>query len=114
MSAKTRVRERSCMATRYPIVGDSQHNSQTKMNKALIVPSVLAIVVALGCGGGPVPLPEAEAPLADAAIRIPAEAPYDLWSWVAFPDSVCGTGTSTGIGINPHAGSSDVVIWFRG
>ncbi len=41
-------------------------------------------------------------------------APADQWTWVDFPNSKCASGTPTGIGVNPHAGASDVVIYFEG
>ncbi|MFT3698995.1 MAG: pectin acetylesterase-family hydrolase [Kofleriaceae bacterium] len=44
----------------------------------------------------------------------PISAPADTWTWVDFADSKCASGTATGIGINPHAGATDVVIYFEG
>lgn len=42
------------------------------------------------------------------------QAPNDVWTWVDFPKSRCASGTPTGIGINPHAGADDLVIYFQG
>jgi len=42
------------------------------------------------------------------------DAPANEWTWVEFPDSSCMDGTPTGIGINPHATSDDVVIFMMG
>jgi hypothetical protein len=44
----------------------------------------------------------------------PIVAPDDQWTWVDFPTSKCASGTPTGIGVNPHAGSTDVVIYLEG
>jgi hypothetical protein len=44
----------------------------------------------------------------------PIEAPSDQWTWVDFPDSRCASGTPTGIGINPHPGATELVIYFEG
>ncbi len=40
--------------------------------------------------------------------------PADTWTWVDFPDSRCGNGTPTGIGVNPHAGATHLVIFLMG
>jgi Pectinacetylesterase len=47
-------------------------------------------------------------------IEIPSQAPYDTWTWVPIPDTYCGNGTPTGLGINPHAGSSQLLIFLAG
>jgi hypothetical protein len=44
----------------------------------------------------------------------PIVAPADQWTWVDFPDSRCASGTPTGIGVNPHAGATDLVIYLEG
>jgi hypothetical protein len=44
----------------------------------------------------------------------PIVAPPDEWTWVDFPDSRCASGTPTGMGINPHAGATDVLVFFEG
>jgi hypothetical protein len=41
-------------------------------------------------------------------------APSDSWTWVDFPDSACGNGAATGIGINPTARSTDVFLYLEG
>lgn len=41
-------------------------------------------------------------------------APADTWTWVDFPESKCASGSATGIGINPHAGSTRLLIYFEG
>lgn len=48
----------------------------------------------------------------DAAL--PITAPDDAWSWVDFPESKCGSGSATGIGVNPHAGATELLIYFQG
>ena len=44
----------------------------------------------------------------------PIIAPADEWTWVDFPDSRCGNGTPTGIGVNPSTASSRVLIYLVG
>lgn len=44
----------------------------------------------------------------------PIEAPAETWSWVDFPDSVCGNGEPTGIGVNLTDRSDDVLVFFLG
>lgn len=44
----------------------------------------------------------------------PIVAPEGRWSWVEFDDTRCANGTPTGLGINPAAGSSEVVIYLMG
>ncbi len=41
-------------------------------------------------------------------------APPDTWTWVDFPDSRCGNGSPTGIGINPHAGATRLLLYLQG
>ena len=38
----------------------------------------------------------------------------EMWTWVPFPDSVCGYGSSTGLAINPTSRSTDVFIFMNG
>jgi hypothetical protein len=69
-------------------------------------PSALLVLVLAACAGpvvGPAPGPDD-----------PISAVPELWSWVGFPDSVCGDGTPTGVGVNPTARSTDVVIYLQG
>jgi hypothetical protein len=44
----------------------------------------------------------------------PIVAPAESWSWVGFPDSACGNGAPTGIGINPTSRSKDLLIYMEG
>ena len=44
----------------------------------------------------------------------PITAPDDTWTWVDFPDSKCANGSPTGMGINPHSGSTDLLIYLEG
>lgn len=41
-------------------------------------------------------------------------APAETWTWVGFPDAVCGNGSSTGLGVNPTTRSTDVFIYMEG
>lgn len=38
----------------------------------------------------------------------------DRWAWTDIPESKCASGTATGIGINPHAGSKQLMIYLEG
>lgn len=50
----------------------------------------------------------------DAAAAAPIDAPADTWTFVAFPESRCAYGTSTGIGINPHPGATTLLVFLEG
>lgn len=41
-------------------------------------------------------------------------APNEVWTWVDFPDSECGNGSPTGIGVNLSNRSSDVIVFMQG
>jgi hypothetical protein len=85
--------------------------------------SIRALVLAsvLGCSGSPASHPDAapiDGPAADAAATDTASdaisAPDDQWTWIDFPESKCASGTPTGMGINPHAGATDLIVYFKG
>ncbi len=63
-------------------------------------PLPLILVLLAACGGSSKPQ----------AI----DAPKNQWTWVDFPDSHCGNGTSTGIAINPGDGPDLVIFLFAG
>ena len=44
----------------------------------------------------------------------PITAPPNTWTWIDFPTSMCDDGTPTGIGINPSATSTNVLLFFEG
>lgn len=44
----------------------------------------------------------------------PIEAPLETWTWVDFPNAVCGNGAPTGIGVNLTDRSDDVMVYFMG
>lgn len=44
----------------------------------------------------------------------PVRAPADQWTWVDVPGSACANGRPTGFGVNPHAGSRDVLVFLQG
>ncbi len=48
------------------------------------------------------------------AISIPAQAPYDTWTYIPTPGAICGNGSATGLGINPHAGATNLLIFLVG
>lgn len=50
----------------------------------------------------------------DAGVGEPIEAPSDQWTWIDFPESKCGDGSATGLGINPHAGATKTLLFMQG
>jgi hypothetical protein len=44
----------------------------------------------------------------------PLEAPKHEWQWIPFPDTFCGDGSPTGLGINLSPGASRVFIYLEG
>ena len=70
----------------------------------------LLVALALGACGGEKksdPLPPPAQPIQ------PIQAPRHTWTWVDFPDSSCGDGSTTGIGVNP-GDSSNVLVFLEG
>lgn len=47
-------------------------------------------------------------------VGAPISAPANTWTWVDFPTSACDDGTPTGIGVNPSATSTNVLVYFEG
>ncbi len=69
---------------------------------------------AVADGGAAGPDAVADASISTDAGPQPISAPSDQWTWVDFPDSKCASGTPTGIGINPHDGATELVIYLQG
>ena len=50
--------------------------------------------------------------------RLPAlsltDLPNDTWSYVPVPGAVCGNGSQAVIGVNPHAGASELLVIMQG
>jgi Pectinacetylesterase len=44
----------------------------------------------------------------------PIAAPSEVWTWVDFPDAVCGDGSTTGLALNPTSASNDIFIFMDG
>lgn len=40
--------------------------------------------------------------------------PFDQWTWVPIAGAVCADGSPTGIAVNPHAGSTNLTVYFEG
>jgi hypothetical protein len=67
---------------------------------------VTLLLLLAACAGPDIgPAPGPDDPISEVA---------EKWSWVGFPDSVCGDGTPTGLGVNPTARSTDVVVYLQG
>lgn len=45
---------------------------------------------------------------------MPIVAPVETWTWAAFPESACGNGLPTGVGVNITARSKDLLIYLMG
>jgi hypothetical protein len=67
-----------------------------------------------GGSAGDASMSDAGASAAGSAGAAPIVAPDDTWTWLDFPASKCANGTATGIGVNPHAGATDLVIYLEG
>lgn len=50
----------------------------------------------------------------DAGTDGPIVLPAERWIWVDFPDTVCGNGQPTGLGVNLSERSTDVLIYLEG
>lgn len=49
-----------------------------------------------------------------APVTAPIETPVDAWTWVPFPDSACGNGAPTGIGVNRSTRSNRILMFLMG
>ena len=70
------------------------------------------------CSGGQVCTEKRCVQVADAGVPLDAGMPIttslERWIWAGFPDSACGNGAPTGIGINATNRSKDVFIYLQG
>ena len=48
------------------------------------------------------------------SFEAPIDATANQWTWVDFPDTQCGDGSATGLGINPSTLSNRVLIYLAG
>jgi hypothetical protein len=73
---------------------------------------VLPLLTALGCGSSGAGVHgDAGAPPDSTPIT---NTPADTWTWVPFDQALCRDGSSTGIALNVHPGSSKVMIFLEG
>ena len=79
-------------------------------NQACVLKACIAPSNAIDAGGTQTDAGTADAGTTPTAIVAPNEA----WTWVDFPDSQCGNGATTGIGINPTTRSTDLLIYMQG
>ncbi len=49
-----------------------------------------------------------------APVTAPIETPENTWTWVPFPDSACGNGAPTGIGVNRSTRSNRILMFLMG
>lgn len=68
------------------------------------VGALLVVSATAGCSSPDETEPDSRIIVADA----------NVWSWVPFDDAFCGTGTTTGLGINPSDASDELLIYFQG
>ena len=54
-----------------------------------------------------------DGPASDAGAAITG-LPNDAWTWVDFPGALCASGTPTGLAVSPHAGATNLLIYFEG
>jgi hypothetical protein len=73
----------------------------------------LLVTLALGACGGDKKSPPTSTPPSAPPPTEPIQAPRNTWTWVDFPDSSCGDGSTTGIGVNP-GDSSNVLVFLEG
>jgi hypothetical protein len=64
---------------------------------------VVSASLPVACGGG-----------SPAAPTGPITAPGGEWTWIPFPDALCGDGSTTGIGVNLGAAGSRPLIYLEG
>jgi len=80
--------------------------------------SLRALCIGLLCIRALSATPTVAAALSDAifkdAFEAAISAPADAWTWIPFDNAYCGDGSSVGIGINPHAGGSRLLIYMEG
>lgn len=87
--------------------------------------SVLLLVVSVSaCGLGTLATDAGRTDVADAGADAglvgpvdagqPLNVPAEQWTWVDFPDSACGNGAPTGIGVNLTGRSTDLLIYLQG
>ncbi len=90
------------------------------MSRSSILSAVLALSLAVllaGCGGSgsSADAGNTNELSSDAGVQgNPITAPVNTWTWVDFPDSACGNGAATGIGVNLSSKSKDVLVYMEG
>jgi hypothetical protein len=100
--------------------GDATPSVAPVLDSAVVADGVGDAAAALDAGAPAVDVPpEPDVPIEtfrpDAASPQTAiTAPADTWTWVPFPDSACGNGEPTGIGVSLHPGARRVVIFLQG
>jgi hypothetical protein len=100
----------------------SLHRRDTIVAMRLTSSLCLLGALTIGCGGpaagpdtGPrEPLDAAIDDLDAASTTSFAELAPDTWSFVPIAGAVCGNGTPLSVGVNPHAGASDVLVIVMG
>jgi hypothetical protein len=67
--------------------------------------ALAALLLLAACGSPSVGGPTADAPIS---------APNEQWTWIDFPNAVCGSGQATGLGVNRTGRTTDVVLYLMG
>jgi len=81
------------------------HRPFRSLRAAALAPVVASLLLVTGCSSDD---DESNAP---ASLAI--QAPDDAWTWVDFDNAFCGTGTTTGIAVNPSSASNNVIVWLQ-
>ena len=76
--------------------------------------AIVLFVVGVGCGGGKSPSGGVDAPASSGPDAAPISAPDGTWTFVPFANTTCGDGTPAGIGINPVANATSLLVLFEG
>jgi len=89
------------------------------MSLSAHAPTLVALaVLAGGCGAAPVigdgGASDAGAVDVDAGAVSLAGLPGDAWSFVPVPGAVCGNGSTAAIGVSPHPGATELLIFMAG
>jgi Pectinacetylesterase len=73
----------------------------------------LATAACGSSGGAALHVAPARSCGAGAALSVPGEAPYDVWTWVGCADTACANGSPAGMAVMPHEGATTTLIYLE-